>query len=291
MAAASNSFDCLSFLDSDNIPDTCPDSPGLDPVFNWMGYVSDEICLIDKGEFTCGQKERMYSQWLLYREHVAQCNENEIQVDLLITLDSSVHSDENSFFLFSTSGEALLDSNRDHEDSQTGIRQDIVAIDLCVPADEYEFKYLDSFGDGLGAGSIELLLDRTVYCLFDNDFDSETSATFNNEGFIDCPGTLTDSAQTSEGLNPIDIGPPPVPESAPTPTAGTLAPVDTVVPPVPEVVPAPTGSPPVTMNPPATETMETSQPQSSDTNEDSPTASGNDSSLASIVGLVVMTMM
>ncbi|KAK0122442.1 hypothetical protein ONS95_010675 [Cadophora gregata] len=43
--------------------DTCPDSPGLDPIHNFMGY-TDDSCT---SEFTPGQKERMFTQFLTYR--------------------------------------------------------------------------------------------------------------------------------------------------------------------------------------------------------------------------------
>ncbi|KAJ0122475.1 metalloprotease MEP1 [Diaporthe amygdali] len=43
--------------------DSCPDSPGLDPIHNFMDY-SDDTCTT---EFTPGQSERMHQQFGVYR--------------------------------------------------------------------------------------------------------------------------------------------------------------------------------------------------------------------------------
>jgi hypothetical protein len=42
-------------------PDTCPDKPGEDPVFNFMSYD------INRRMFTDGQIKRMVEQWQTYR--------------------------------------------------------------------------------------------------------------------------------------------------------------------------------------------------------------------------------
>ncbi|KAA8893882.1 hypothetical protein FN846DRAFT_976985 [Sphaerosporella brunnea] len=44
-------------------PDSCPDSPGVDPVHNYMGY-SDDQCMT---EFTQGQMSRMLRSYALFR--------------------------------------------------------------------------------------------------------------------------------------------------------------------------------------------------------------------------------
>ncbi|KAK1982896.1 metalloprotease [Colletotrichum cereale] len=43
--------------------DTCPDLPGLDPVYNFMGYAADECT----NEFTSGQADRMFSIFFGWR--------------------------------------------------------------------------------------------------------------------------------------------------------------------------------------------------------------------------------
>ncbi|KAK1461895.1 metalloprotease MEP1 [Colletotrichum cuscutae] len=43
--------------------DSCPDSPGLDPIHNFMDY-SDDTCTT---EFTPEQEERMHQQFDVYR--------------------------------------------------------------------------------------------------------------------------------------------------------------------------------------------------------------------------------
>ena len=52
-------FDCRDYLSTNFLrqpfPDTCPGLPGLDPILNYMNYVSWDQCLDQEGEFTCGQ--------------------------------------------------------------------------------------------------------------------------------------------------------------------------------------------------------------------------------------------
>ncbi|KAH6684979.1 metalloprotease [Plectosphaerella plurivora] len=46
--------------------DTCPDSPGLDPIHNYMGYTQDNCT----NEFTPGQKTRMFETFFGYRRKI-----------------------------------------------------------------------------------------------------------------------------------------------------------------------------------------------------------------------------
>ncbi|KAI9898676.1 hypothetical protein N3K66_007036 [Trichothecium roseum] len=48
--------------------DSCPDSPGLDPVHNFMGY-TDDSCT---NEFTPGQKDRMFDIFFGYRRKLTE---------------------------------------------------------------------------------------------------------------------------------------------------------------------------------------------------------------------------
>jgi hypothetical protein len=81
----------------EEIPNSCPDLPGVDPVFNFMNYVSDEGCLADgHGEFTCGQHERMMRQWMLYRDHNETCAQGEMELNVTMRVDedySSIHAE------------------------------------------------------------------------------------------------------------------------------------------------------------------------------------------------------
>ncbi|OTA99513.1 hypothetical protein M426DRAFT_269130 [Hypoxylon sp. CI-4A] len=46
--------------------DTCPDSPGLDPIHNFMGYTDDNCT----SEFTAGQKERIFQTFFGFRRQI-----------------------------------------------------------------------------------------------------------------------------------------------------------------------------------------------------------------------------
>jgi len=52
-----------SGCDPNNVPDTCPSQPGLDPIHNYMDY-ADDVCMT---EFSSGQGVRAKSQWKAYR--------------------------------------------------------------------------------------------------------------------------------------------------------------------------------------------------------------------------------
>ena len=64
-APSQNMYNCsLQLYEEEAVPDSCPNILGSDPVFNFMNYVTNEQCQPEgKGEFTCGQIERMVSKW------------------------------------------------------------------------------------------------------------------------------------------------------------------------------------------------------------------------------------
>ena len=113
--------------------DTCPDLPGVDPVYNVMNYINDRSCLPDFAEFTCGQLERMYKQWLLYRDTVDNgCeNDGEFEIEIFIVFDKVVHTFHNSFYLLNPAGETILNSTTDHNDFEVENAQDTLLVDLC----------------------------------------------------------------------------------------------------------------------------------------------------------------
>lgn len=55
--------DCKRFLGGWTLPDTCPNLPGNDALFNFLNYLGNEECLAEEGSFTCGQIERMHRLW------------------------------------------------------------------------------------------------------------------------------------------------------------------------------------------------------------------------------------
>lgn len=98
----------------DKLPDTCPANPGSDPVFNYMNYVSDDDCHIAAGEFTCEQIERMYLQWILYRDEVSSCPPGEMEIEIAYTFDAD-HAFDNRLVIYKDRGtdqeEIIFDSD------------------------------------------------------------------------------------------------------------------------------------------------------------------------------------
>ena len=73
----------------EEIPDTCPNLPGVDPVFNYMNFVDNDACQAEgHGEFTCGQHERMMRQWLMYRDQNETCAQGEMEINVTLRLDT-----------------------------------------------------------------------------------------------------------------------------------------------------------------------------------------------------------
>lgn len=122
-----------SGLERGNLPDSCPDQDGVDPVFNYMNYLQDRSCMHEKGEFTCGQIERMYQQWILYRDHVKACEANdEMEIEVFILFDEKFHASVNSFYLQNAETKIrLFDSEQDFLDVEVGNDQDSLLVDLC----------------------------------------------------------------------------------------------------------------------------------------------------------------
>jgi len=112
--------------------DTCPSLLGKDPVFNIMNYVNDRSCLLEFAEFTCGQVERMYKQWLLYRDTVELCDDpGDFEIEIFIVFDKILHSVQNSFYLVNAVGETIFNSTTDFNDFEVETAQDSLLVDLC----------------------------------------------------------------------------------------------------------------------------------------------------------------
>ena len=194
------------------IPDTCPNLPGLDPVYSYMNYLDDDACFTFRGLFTCGQIERMYRQWFLYRKEVTVCADDEMEVDIVIFFDTQNYANENRFYLSNESGDMIFDSRRDHaEDFVIFGRQKSMVIDLCLPKSEnHEFWFEDKGRDGFATGSVELSLNRKLACKVEGNFGSEARITFNGDGAL-CPGEtaapttgpLSDVAKQSSSSTPV----------------------------------------------------------------------------------------
>ena len=120
-------------LELSKLPDSCPDQDGADPVFNFMNYLKDRSCMEQKGEFTCGQIERMYQHWTLYRDQVQQCEANdEMEIEVFILFGKAFDASDNSFFLQNAeTKKRLFDSEQDFLDIQVSSDQDSLLVDLC----------------------------------------------------------------------------------------------------------------------------------------------------------------
>jgi hypothetical protein len=133
---SSNTSNCTLYLsvqgeDELPYPDTCPDRDGADPVFNYMNYLETDECFDLEGEFTCGQHERMYFQWLLYRESVERCEEGQQEFELRLEFDE--YEFETSFYLADSSGNIIFDSTAEGHwfNNEQGLILDLVGSFLA----------------------------------------------------------------------------------------------------------------------------------------------------------------
>jgi hypothetical protein len=79
-----------------------------------MNYLDNEQCFEDRGEFTCGQRERMIMQWALYREQVDSCGSSEMEIEILIRFGDQ-YSNENAFYLEDANGYVIFNSTSDYD--------------------------------------------------------------------------------------------------------------------------------------------------------------------------------
>ena len=151
-------------MNGEDPPDTCPDLPGSDDIHNFMNYVDDEICQAQEGRFTCGQIERMYRHWLLFRDEVTVCEDvNDMELEVYIELDAS-YTTENRILLASFDGEEIyFDSLVDHAVAAIIFETESVLVDLCVPRDQrYILAIQDRGGDGFVDGRVNIYVDRVL---------------------------------------------------------------------------------------------------------------------------------
>lgn len=149
---------CTDYLGPLPDADTCPSLPGTDPVFNYMNYVDDEQCFRNEGSFTCGQIERMYLHWKLYRESNESCRNSETEIAMLLQLtenfDVAQLDDDTlviedlfrvpAWYLIDENLKVLYNSTEDYFPIHFLGFQDTVAVDLCLPDQmSYIFLYED----------------------------------------------------------------------------------------------------------------------------------------------------
>ena len=179
-------YDCpMNFYegDEDTIPNSCPNLPGVDPVFNYMNYVGSEKCLPEGvGEFTCGQIERMYKQWILHRMNSEDCAQHEMKLECFIHLEpdpSTLHMEINAI----DEQEPIFRWDRDmHIDLLDQGFNNTRAFNLCVPSGEYVLAATDTERKGFTNGFIALYVDQALIQNVSGDFGSTECITFGSNG-------------------------------------------------------------------------------------------------------------
>ena len=167
------------------IPNSCPNLPGVDPVFNYMNYVGSERCLPEGvGRFSCGQIERMYKQWMLYREHSEDCAQNEMKIDLAMELDASAAYSDLHMEIAPIDGQPVFSWARDmHTDLLEEPGKNYTrAFNFCVPSGEYVFAVTDTERNGFHDGFIGLYVNGKLLQRVEGDFGSTECIRFGNNG-------------------------------------------------------------------------------------------------------------
>ena len=130
-----------------------------------MCFRSDDACHILAGEFTCNQIERMYYQWILYRDEVSACPEGEMEIEFTLQFDRD-HRTDNRVVIYRDRGtvdeEVIFDTDTDHDDGAFR-RQNVLALDICVPAtSNYELEITDSTSNGFSRDGTASVFRNTV---------------------------------------------------------------------------------------------------------------------------------
>ena len=202
---------CTEFLglSGRQLPDTCPDLPGNDPIFNYMNYVDDERCQEEQGEFTCGQIERMYRHWLLFRDLVNTCQDpNDMQIEVVVEIDVD-YARDTIILLEDERGNIIFNSIEDHLLAAIIFDQEAFLFDLCAPRNE---NYLLSIGDrsnnGFMDGSVVIYIDRVLLTSVSGNFGRFVTVPIAAQ---DVPPTESTTASSPtpapvETPTPIDLG-------------------------------------------------------------------------------------
>eukprot|EP00977_Amphora_coffeiformis_P009521 scaffold2193_cov171-Amphora_coffeaeformis.AAC.27 len=156
--------DCRLYLDgAQSLPDSCPNLPGKDALFNFLNYAGNDECLHKEGSFTCGQRMRMWKHWNLFRDQVTTCEDpDDMEIEVSFVFDQSYEA-ENKFRLTNSEGYVIFDSVRDHWVAYMLAREESLYIDICVPRNtDYELQILDRGRNGFRNGKILIFTDRAV---------------------------------------------------------------------------------------------------------------------------------
>ena len=181
-------YDCpMNFYEGeeDSIPNSCPNLQGVDPVFNYMNYVGSEKCLPEGvGEFTCGQNERMYKQWMIHRMNSEACAQNEMKLDYYIHLGSdpsTLHMEINAV----DEQDPLFRWDRDMHIGllDQGFNK-TRAFNLCVPSGEYVLAVTDTERNGYNNGVVTFYVDGNLIQNISGDFSSTECIKFGRNGKV-----------------------------------------------------------------------------------------------------------
>lgn len=247
---SSDSFDCNLYIDGTlALPDTCPQRSGSDPFFNFMNYLNADNCYEKRGEFTCGQIERMHTHFQLFREQVITCsNPAEMEIEVVILFDDNHLTDENRIYIEDENGGTIYDSLRDQHYVLFQVDGEIV-IDHCLPrTKKYSVRITDESGNGFDAGGkVEIFVDRVLL--------GTATDGFQNSAVIDIdPAQLPTNAPTSQIVAQSTESPAPTPQPTSTwspsvsqwPTTTTWSPTISQF---PTTTPYPTSRPSVSSEP------------------------------------------
>jgi hypothetical protein len=227
-ASSQDLYECsLTFYAGEELPDSCPDLAGSDPVFNYMNYVSDEECWPPGvGEFTCGQYERMYMQWLLYRQSNEPCQDNESEINILMEI-SELFSEENAFYLtYVDTGEVVLNSTRDFEVLGPPYQTEVKS-DFCAPVGQYSLMLVDSAQNGfLDGGFVEVTVSGELVERVSGNFGEMATINFGNTagnpGTVPSNSTPSPATESGPTQSPVMNNPPTLsPENGTVPEGGT----------------------------------------------------------------------
>lgn len=169
-------------------------------------------CHTRAGSFSCNQIERMYYQWILYRDDISTCPDGQFELEFTLKFDDD-HDRDNRIVIYKNRGtaneEIIFDTDVDHDDGAFQL-QDVLAVDLCVPASsEYVFELTDSNGDGFVAVDAEASIFQDTVLL------DTVSGNFGSVYSLVIPASETTAPSNSPSVSPT-VSPTTYPSTYPT---------------------------------------------------------------------------
>jgi hypothetical protein len=226
---------CTNFVN--NPVDTCTSLPGNDPVYNIMNYVADRSCMGTYAEITCGQIERMYQQWYLYRQTDNVCNSQQQQphhLEIFIVFDKA-HNTEDTWALVkesqdgTTTTTTIFDSTSDFADFEVPRRQDELYMDLCLESGNYQFILRDAGNNGFSNGAhVDVTLDGTLIQTVTGNFGSQVIIPIVAGSTSDSQTTPSPIPNTPSPTTPAPVRTATLVPTTPAPVVRTNAPTRSI---------------------------------------------------------------